>query len=119
MVYVFMEPLSYIRVEFFEESYQFIAEALGADGPPSHAASDETFSKESDVDDATRNVVLVHCVCGISRSVTILTHYLMRSRRMSFDEAYKFVRSTRDEARPFRYFEALLREVEQGILSAA
>ena len=35
--------------------------------------------------------ILVHCAQGVSRSVALVTGYLMKKRRMSFQESYSFI----------------------------
>ena len=37
--------------------------------------------------------VLVHCVCGVSRSVALTTAFIMKTQSLSFDEAYEYVQS--------------------------
>lgn len=44
--------------------------------------------------------VLVHCNAGVSRSVSVVIAYLMKHYGMSFDEAFKFVKSKRSFVRP-------------------
>ena len=46
------------------------------------------------------NKLLVHCMAGRSRSVTVLIAYLMNKKHMSLDDAYDFVKARRDEASP-------------------
>ena len=50
------------------------------------------------------NVVLVHCMMGISRSSSMVIHYLMKKNRWSYDQAYTFVRGKRDIIHPNRGF---------------
>ncbi len=42
-----------------------------------------------------RTNVLVHCMAGISRSVTLVIAYMMKYMGKSFDGAYNFVKSRR------------------------
>ncbi|KAK9760944.1 tyrosine/serine/threonine protein phosphatase [Basidiobolus ranarum] len=37
--------------------------------------------------------VLVHCQCGVSRSVSLIIAYVMRTLRMNVNEAYSFVKA--------------------------
>ena len=58
-------------------------------------------------------VVLVHCIQGISRSVSIVIAYLMVFRRMSLRAAYDLVRSQRPRAHPNPGFILQLLTLEQ------
>ncbi|PWN90208.1 hypothetical protein FA10DRAFT_266696 [Acaromyces ingoldii] len=44
--------------------------------------------------------VMVHCQAGVSRSVAIVTAYLMKTRRLSLKEALALVQSRRSQAGP-------------------
>ncbi|OWK43355.1 dual specificity protein phosphatase family protein [Fimbriiglobus ruber] len=57
--------------------------------------------------------VYVHCLNGVSRSVTVVTAYLMFERHWTRDEALAFVRTRRPIARPNRAFLDRLAEWEQ------
>jgi dual specificity phosphatase 12 len=48
--------------------------------------------------------VLVHCIAGVSRSVTVTCAYLMKTNNWTADEALKLVRSKRSIARPNESF---------------
>jgi protein-tyrosine phosphatase len=39
--------------------------------------------------------VLVHCMAGVSRSVTIVLAYLIKEKAMGFDQAYALVKNRR------------------------
>ncbi|XP_042219922.1 dual specificity protein phosphatase 19-like [Homarus americanus] len=56
--------------------------------------------------------VLIHCNAGVSRSASIVIAYLMRHYGMSFDEAFKFVKSKRSFIRPNAGFIDQLKEYE-------
>ena len=40
--------------------------------------------------------VLVHCLAGVSRSVTLVLAYLIKFEGMTFQKSYSFVKSRRD-----------------------
>jgi predicted protein tyrosine phosphatase len=56
--------------------------------------------------------VLVHCVAGVSRSVALVTAWLMVSQGMSLREAFAFIREKRHWAYPNFGFWMALREIE-------
>ena len=66
---------------FFDESYEFIEEALTSGGK-----------------------IVVHCEAGISRSGTIVVAYLMRKNNWSRDEALAFARTKRPKYHPNKGF---------------
>lgn len=43
----------------------------------------------------TKSNILIHCAMGVSRSSAIVIAYLMKSKRMSFKEAFYFVKKRR------------------------
>jgi protein-tyrosine phosphatase len=47
--------------------------------------------------------VLVHCMAGVSRSVTLVTAYLMKYRSMALQDALNYVRSRRPVVRFHTY----------------
>lgn len=52
--------------------------------------------------------ILVHCRAGISRSATIIISYIMKTKKMNLDEAYKFVKSKRPIVDPnLDFYESL------------
>lgn len=59
-----------------------------------------------------RTNVLVHCAAGISRCSTILISYLMKKYNISYDEAYKKIKSKRSCIQPNSGFEKQLRSYE-------
>ncbi|XP_015268389.1 PREDICTED: dual specificity protein phosphatase 12 isoform X2 [Gekko japonicus] len=57
--------------------------------------------------------VLVRCHAGVSRSVAVVTAYLMKANNLPFEEAYAFVRSLRPEAKMNEGFEWQLKLYER------
>lgn len=58
------------------------------------------------------NKVLVHCNAGISRSVSIITAYLMSSNKWSLEKALEVVKTARPRARPNEGFMKQLKMYE-------
>ena len=54
--------------------------------------------------------VLIHCVQGVSRSVAIITGFLMKRDRLTFDEAYEIIVHAYPEARIADNFAQQLRD---------
>ena len=69
------------------------------------------------INDAIKNNgnVLVHCHAGVSRSVSILLSYIMKSQNMSLDKALELVKSKRDKANPKKGFIQQLKEYEKEL----
>ena len=59
--------------------------------------------------------VLVHCHMGISRSPTIVIHYIMCSMNMSYEEAYAFVKKRRQCVDPNVAFVQALNSVNKKL----
>ncbi|KAL8202633.1 UNVERIFIED_CONTAM: hypothetical protein K2H54_020082 [Gekko kuhli] len=57
--------------------------------------------------------VLVRCHAGVSRSVAVVTAYLMKANNLPFEEAYAFVQSLRPEAKMNEGFEWQLKLYEK------
>ena len=45
--------------------------------------------------------ILVHCLAGVSRSVSLVLAYLMKHKGMNFDDAFYSVKSRRKIVNPF------------------
>lgn len=63
--------------------------------------------------------VLVHCQAGVSRSATICIAYLMATRRLRMEEAYKYVKSRRRIVSPNFNFMGQLLTFENQIFPAS
>jgi hypothetical protein len=60
--------------------------------------------------------ILVHCYAGMSRSSTILIAYFMRKNKMTFKEAFEFVKSKRSIVEPNPDFRKSLLAFEKRIM---
>ncbi|EDV18649.1 uncharacterized protein TRIADDRAFT_9723, partial [Trichoplax adhaerens] len=56
--------------------------------------------------------VLVHCVCGVSRSVTVVAAYLMAISNMSWRQSLNAVKASRTQANPNSGFRRQLMKFE-------
>ncbi|XP_065911612.1 dual specificity protein phosphatase 10-like isoform X2 [Dysidea avara] len=79
-------------IDHFEEAFHFIEEAR-----------------------TNNKVVLVHCMAGISRSVTITIAYLMKFHRMSMNRAYHYLKDMRPAISPNLNFMGQLVEFERSL----
>lgn len=61
---------------------------------------------------------LVHCRMGISRSATICTAYLMKEKKLDFEEAFQRVREQRPQAGPNFGFLGQLKRFENRMSQA-
>lgn len=59
--------------------------------------------------------VLVHCLAGISRSVTVTVAYLMKSHRLSLNDAYDFVKKCKPNISPNFNFMGQLLDFERTL----
>lgn len=64
---------------------------------------DKSYSAIKDEIDRGGNV-LVHCFAGISRSSSIVVHYLMRKYHIDYTQAIKYLKSRHPRANPNRGF---------------
>jgi len=78
--------------QFFPEAIAFIDEALGK-----------------------KQGILVHCLAGISRSVTVTVAYLMQKRRWSLNDAYDFVKQRKKNVSPNFNFMGQLLDFEKTL----
>ena len=54
--------------------------------------------------------ILIHCLSSQSRSVTVVIYFLMRNYGMDYNDAYKFIKTQREEICVNKYFEYQLLE---------
>lgn len=59
--------------------------------------------------------VLVHCLAGISRSVTVTVAYLMQKRNLSLNDAYDFVKRKKSNISPNFNFMGQLLDFERTL----
>lgn len=78
--------------QFFPEAIAFIDEAL-----------------------EKKQGILVHCLAGISRSVTVTVAYLMQKRRWSLNDAYDFVKQRKTNVSPNFNFMGQLLDFEKTL----
>lgn len=62
-----------------------------------------------------RSAVLVHCLAGVSRSVTVTLAYLMHSRAINFEEAFALVRLRKPDISPNFHFLRQLHSFERQL----
>lgn len=81
----------------------------------------EYFDQVADMIEKTRQEdgrSLVHCVAGVSRSVSLILAYLMKYADMTLKTAFHHVRSVRPQVRPNTGFFKQLIEYEQRLYGA-
>ncbi|CAB3405621.1 unnamed protein product [Caenorhabditis bovis] len=59
---------------------------------------------------------LIHCLAGISRSPTLCISYIMKHKKMSSDEAYRYVKNLRPSISPNFNFMGQLLEYENQLI---
>lgn len=93
----------------FDLVYDFIEEAFGRSTrlpePSSSVPCHHHYHQ---------NRVLVHCISGISRSVTLLASYLMRRTGVSAADALRWIKQCRPCANPNKGFVEQLRKLEDS-----
>jgi len=103
-----MEPMfpnnfNYINLDLIDAEFQKI----------SHVFNNTNKFIENCINNNEK--VLVHCVCGVSRSVTLVIAYLMYKQNFSYEEAFNFIHRKRDVAQPNKYFEEQLKKYHEEI----
>lgn len=89
-------------------------------GARSDATAGEDASAEAGAQEgmATAVPLLVHCVAGLSRSATVCTALLMRTRRLTLREAFLVLKTARPGASPNLGFFRQLQAFELTLLKA-
>lgn len=64
------------------------------------------------------SAVLVHCLAGVSRSVTVTLAYLMHTRIIHFEEAFALVRSRKSDISPNFHFLRQLHSFERQLFNS-
>ena len=103
-----MEPMypdnyNYINLDLIDAEFQKISHVFNS----TNKFIDNCISKNEKI--------LVHCVCGVSRSVTIVIAYLMYKQNLSYEEAFNLVHEKRNVAQPNKYFEKQLKKYYEEI----
>lgn len=118
-------------LSYFESAVEFISDALGTTAiagvnkkeaadlkDVANVLTDDTSQpfpspdKEPTNNGSKPNVVLVHCLAGMSRSATIVCAYLLATTPMNTQETINFVRSKRSIISPNYGFEKQLKAWE-------
>lgn len=60
--------------------------------------------------------VLVHCLAGVSRSVSVTMAYLMHARLLNFEEAFALVRLRKPDISPNFHFLRQLHSFERQLV---
>ena len=66
-----------------------------------------------------RENVMIHCQCGVSRSVSVIIAYLMYHHKIRFQEALQMVKEKSPTANPHLSFVCQLLEIEELMLDEA
>ncbi|ALC45147.1 Mkp3 [Drosophila busckii] len=64
---------------------------------------------------SANSAVLVHCLAGVSRSVTVTLAYLMHTRALSLNDAFMLVRSRKPDVSPNFHFMQQLQSFESQL----
>ena len=66
------------------------------------------------INDAVANKlnVLVHCAMGVSRSVSVVLYYLMKTNKWSWKQAWKFIKTKRKCASPCPIYRKQLQSIK-------
>lgn len=101
----------------FESDGQFSYLQIAVDDTCSHNLAQHFPEAISFIEQAVRvgGAVLVHCVAGISRSVTVCLAYLMHARRSTLDEAFDLVHKRNALIAPSFHFMGQLSEFERQL----
>jgi len=97
------DSIEYMRASIMDTPSQSLEEAI------------RTILAYLYIREKNKQKTLVHCVAGISRSVSLIIAYLIVEHNMTYSDALLRVRQTRREALPNVGFEKQLCELEKEI----
>ncbi len=104
---MFPDDLHYLVLDFPDSADQNLLDAFDA----AHAFISEAHE--------AGGAVLIHCMAGQSRSVTVALSYIMKKEGVSDQEALAAFRAIRSDAKPINAFQeqlALFKEVVQAFV---
>lgn len=87
------EPSRNLVAEFICKNYPLID-----DGSDNVLRFADEFTQDVDAYLSTGSRIFVHCAQGVSRSVALITGYLMKKQKAQFHESYSFVKRVYDAA---------------------
>ena len=94
---MFPNDLNYINLELIDTELQQINDVF-----------DDT-NKFIEKCISNNEKILVHCVCGVSRSVSIVIAYLIYKEKFTYEQALNLIKIKRNVAQPNKFFETQLK----------
>lgn len=115
-IYKFQSPIMVRRIcppIFQRPSNSLVSSALIQIFTPAQLIISICSTDEARQNDAA---VLIHCLAGISRSVTVTMAYLMHARLLNFEEAFALVRLRKPDISPNFHFLRQLHAFERKLV---
>lgn len=100
------------------KSYPFFLKRIPNQNEDSNVNSSDTETEANELNYLFKSIepesgaILVHCMQGRSRSGSIVIAYIMWSQKMTYDQAYQYVKLRRSIVQPNATFEKELRQYE-------